>query len=450
MLDCLLINSPNEFYSADYSADPKVPLGLLYIATVLKAHKWSVQILDCHANAYTKADVLRISQELQPNVIGLSITTPNRRVVFDLATSIKSNLPNCALIVGGPHATSMPEDVFSHAPSVDAVVVGEGESTVLKIVESFPAMPRVDGIYTLEDFRACRAKTYSTRLLDLDGLPFPDYSFLDVDKYLSVAPELYISCSRGCIYDCAFCSIRTLLGKGLANRSASNVIAEMRSLHSRYGVTQFYFYDDDLLLWPNLGEFSTLNVGSGNRWSGQGTLNDVHGYAGVAALAAAHCWRLSFGFESGSRRMQKYVAKVIKERSLALLPSFASRGIQTRGYFIVGFPQEEVDDVVDTMLYLRRLRALGLNDISVFPARPYPGTRFFEHCVRTFGVERIDELLDFHYVADWSLEDHDILREKLRRYNTLPSFQVNPLFTPQQVRGLTTLANPRWTPKTGH
>jgi anaerobic magnesium-protoporphyrin IX monomethyl ester cyclase len=441
MLDCLLVNSPDEFYSGDYAADPKVPLGLLYIAAYLKLHGHTAAILDCHANAYTKADVLKLAAEHQARIVGLNITTPNRRVVFDLAMALKATLPDTPVIVGGSHATSLPEDVFAHAPDIDAVVVGEGELTVLRIIESLPSIPAISGVYTWDDFQNRRPKTYSPRLHDLDSLPFSDFSLLDLKKYLGVTPELYMTCSRGCIYDCAFCSIRTLLGKGISSRSASNVLAEMHDLRSRYGVERFYFYDDDLLLWPGVDEFSSLNAGTGNRWTGQGTLNDVRGEDQVAALAAAHCYRLSFGFESGSYRLQKYIAKVVKGRSLALLPHFTKHGIHTRGYFILGFPQEEMEDVVETMLYLTRLRELGLSDISVFPARPYPGTRLFEHCVRTFGAERIDELLDFHYVDDWAVQENDVLREKLRRYNTLPSFQINERFTPHQIRELITLAN---------
>ena len=122
---------------------------------------------------------------------------------------------------------------------------------------------------------------------------------------------------------------------------------------------------------------------------------------------------MSFGFESGAYHLQKYIAKVIKERSLALLPRFKARAVQTRGYFIIGFPQEEVEDVVDTLLYQLRLKSLGLDDISVFPARPYPGTRLFAECVSRFGSDRIDELLDFHYVDDWEIQEDEILREKL-------------------------------------
>jgi anaerobic magnesium-protoporphyrin IX monomethyl ester cyclase len=417
-----------------------MPLGLLYIATVLRVKGYTVAIIDCHANSYTKADVLRLISEHQPRLVGVNITTPNRRVVFDLVRAIKSAFEDTPVIVGGPHATSLPEDIHAHV-IVDGVVVGEGEMTVLRIVEALPEIPSIQGVYTREDFLQGRPKIYSTRLEDLDALPYPDFDLLDVDKYLSVSRELYITCSRGCLYDCAFCSIRSLLGRGVTERSAGNVLDEMRRLQERYGVEKFYFYDDDFMLWKNWQEFCSLATGMGLSWTAQGTLNDIKDEAEARAMAAAGCYRLSFGFESGSYRLQKYIAKVIKDRSLALLPLFRDLSVQTRGYFIFGFPQEELEDVVETLLYLLKLRSLGLGDIAVFPARPYPGTRLFKACVERFGIEKADELLDFFYVDDWELRDDEILREKLRRYNTLPSFQINPIFTPQQTRELIVLAN---------
>jgi radical SAM superfamily enzyme YgiQ (UPF0313 family) len=441
MIDCLFINSPDDLYSAQYTADPKVPLGILYLATVLRNNGYSVQVIDCHANAYTKLHLLRSIEELKPRLIGINITTPNRRVVFEIISAIKSTFREIPVIVGGPHATSVPRDVFEHAYGVDAAVMGEGEVIILEMMRSLPSIKSMDGVYTREDFIQRRPGRLAPRVADLDALPFPDFDFLDVNKYLSISRELYLSSSRGCIYDCAFCSIRTLLGRGLIGRSSENVISEMRQLTGRYGINRFYFYDDDFMLWPNRSAFCQKIAGSGIKWCAQGTLNDVKTPEVVAELARGGCYRMSFGLESGSYRLQKYIAKIVKERSLNLLPVFSQKGIQTRGYFVLGMPQEELDDFVDALTYLLRVRALGLGNVSVFAARPYPGTRLFDECVRRYGEGAIPKLLDFYYMDDWRIRDDEILRDKLRRYNTLPAFQVNANFAPIELREMVALAN---------
>jgi radical SAM superfamily enzyme YgiQ (UPF0313 family) len=436
----LLINSPDDLFSAQYTADPKIPLGLLYLAGALQRAGYTTSIIDCHAIAHTKGDVLRAVRAAAPKLIGINVTTPNRRVVFDLTDSIKECFPAVPIVIGGPHGTSLPADVLANC-AADAVVIGEGECVIVDLMRQLPSIECMDGVFTREDLAHGRPRRLAPRIKDLDDLPFPDFSLLPLDKYLAVSRELYLSSSRGCIYDCAFCSIRTLLGRGLIGRSSENVIKEMRQLLDVHGVERYYFYDDDFMLWPALDQFCEQVAPLGVRWCAQGTLNDVRDAARVQRMADGGCYRMSFGFESGSYRMQKYIAKIIKERSLQLLPAFTRAGIQTRGYFVVGMPQEEMSDYIDTLQYLLRLRDLGLSDVSIFAARPYPGTRLFDECVRRYGAEIIPQLLDFYFMDDWRIHEDEVLRDKMRRYNTLPAFQVNPHLTPMQVREFVALAN---------
>lgn len=440
MLDCLLINAPADLRDAQYHTDPKVPLGLLHIAAVLMESNFTVRILDCHTRRCDMSDVIGFVQNFSPRLVGINISTPNRRVVFELVNALKVSCADTPVIVGGPHATSSPEDIYANTESLDAVVIGEGEFVVRDILQSLPIIPVIDGVYLRDDFVNRRKRRSAPRILELDTLPFPDFDLIDTQKYLSVSPELYISASRGCIYNCAFCSTRTLLGSQVIGRTAIKVIDEMLSLRSKYGVCSFYFFDENILLWSDFKRFCDEMSGRGLRWTAHGTINDVNGVEGIKQLAASGCYRLSFGFESGSAKLQKHMAKIITEKSLKLLPDFKAAGVETRGYFVVGVPDETIDDFVQTLFYLLRLRKLGLTDVAVFPARPYPGTRLFENCVKRFGDEVIAQLLDFSYLDDWKHQVDKVLSEKLRKYNTLSKFQINMNFQPLQVRELTSLA----------
>ena len=440
MLDCLLINAPADLSDKQYSVDPKVPLGLLHIAAVLTESGYTVKIFDCHTQCCGVSDVISFVQSSTPRLVGINISTPNRRVVFELLNAIKSSCAGTPVIAGGPHATSFPEDIFANVESLDAVVIGEGEFVVRNIMQSLQRIPEMDGVYLREDFVSRRPRRPASRIIDLDALPFPDFDLINTQKYISVSPELYISASRGCVYNCAFCSTRTLLGSRVIGRSAIKVIYEMLSLRKKYGVHSFYFFDENILLWSDFDRFCVEASGLGIRWTAHGTLNDVKGVESVKRLAASGCYRLSFGFESGATKLQKYMAKVIKDKSLCLLPEFQAAGVETRGYFVVGVPEETIDDFVETLFYLLRLRNLGLTDVVVFPARPYPGTRLFKDCVNRFGEKVIAQLLDFTYLEDWKHEEDKVLSEKRRKYDTMSKFQINENFQPLQVRELTSLA----------
>lgn len=440
MLDCLLINSPSNLNEEHHFSDPKVPLGLLHIAAALAENGLSTEILDCHTRRCELTDIVKSVKDASPRLVGINISTPNRKVVFEIINEIKDSFHDTPVVVGGPHATSFPDDIFSNSDSLDAVIIGEGEIVIQQILESLPLLPQINGVYTKKDYLSKQPKRPASRILDPDVLPFPNFDLIDVQKYLSVSPELYISASRGCKYNCAFCSTRTLLGHEVIGRSANQVIEQMVFLRSKYGVSSFYFFDENIFLWPDFHNFCAQMVGCGLRWTAHGTMNDINGINGVREISQSGCYRVSFGFESGSPKIQKYMAKVIPEHQVLLIPEFKAAGVETRGYFVVGVPDESVDDFVHTLLYLIRLNKLGLTDVAVFPARPYPGTRLFQDCVNIFGEEAIPKLLEFSYLEDWKCEKDAQVSGKLKKYNTISNFQINKFFKPPQVRELVALA----------
>lgn len=438
MTDCLLINSPDALLSSHYEADPKMPLGLLYIASYLESRGYSVALCDFHMQPFTHEELYARVVSHKPRLIGINSMTPNRRVVFEIINKLKNEFSGIPIVVGGPHATSFPEDFMEHCPSLDVVAIGEGELSTLALLQRLPNLEGIPGLFTRKDYISHAPKKNAERIVELDALPFPDFGLVDLEKYLKVSRELYLTCSRGCRYDCAFCSIRTLLGRSIQYRQASNVIEEMKQLRAKYGVDRFYFYDDDFIVWPELRNFCRANSTTGMKWTAQATINDIS-RDDIPLLGESGCYRMSFGFESGSYRIQKYLGKIIKPRALQRIEEFKRQGVQTRGYFIMGFPNETLDDIADTLEFIGKLKRLGLGDIAVFPARPYPGTRMFTECVEKFGEGKIQELLDFYYVNDYGEYAGEVMH-KLHRYNTLPIFQLNERFTAQNLRHFIALA----------
>jgi len=135
MVDCILINSPNNVLASYYESDPKFPIGLLSIAGHLARHGLSVKIIDLHVNDYSFSYILNLVLHNRPKLLGVNISTPNKQIVYKLLKYLKSET-SLKIIVGGPHASCDPHDVFSNVPEIDGIVVGEGENIVIDLIKN--------------------------------------------------------------------------------------------------------------------------------------------------------------------------------------------------------------------------------------------------------------------------------------------------------------------------
>lgn len=435
MVDCLLINSPDQFLSNHLIADPKAPLGLLHIAAHMREKGVTVEILDCHSRQYKNIE--EITEEvvkLNPLLVGLNITTPNRHIVFEIIFQIKAKLPKCTVVAGGPHATCLPEDVFANSP-LDGIVVGEGEITLLNVIQNLPHIDCFHGFYSRSSTRNDTKVIESPRILNLDDLPIPAYDLIDIKKYLSVNPELYISSGRGCSHSCAFCSVRVQYGSKVIFRSCASTIHEIQELKKTYNVERFYFYNENVSIWPELEEFCQNIKSVKVRWSAQANINDLDADL-IPLLASSGCYALGMGFESGSHRMQKYIGKIINNDALSKLLKLNKAGIYPRGFFVIGFPDEDKLSILETARFLIACKLAGLKDIVIFPARPYPGTKLYQELVSLHGENSKDEILNYQYLEDYKETGNSLIRLKLHRYNTISSFKVCNNFNNIEIRQL--------------
>lgn len=433
MASCILINSPDDCYSSHYLADPKMPLGLLSIASYLRSHGIQVMIIDCHTGNYTQDQLIQIIKKNQPTLVGLNISTPNRKNVYEIVERIKKTLSDVVVIVGGPHASCLPDDVFRNAPHIDGVVMGEGEHVVLKVLNNLPHLHSFPGFYARNTIQEHLPTHFATRIEHLDSLPMPAYDLIDLVKYTSVSPELYISCSRGCTYNCVFCCSQVLLGRRVEFRTHNSVINEMVQLKELYDINKFYFYDDNLLIWPDFQAFCNKMASHAIKWTAQAAINDFD-LDMIPLLLSGGCYRLSFGLESGSPTIQKYIRKIIKPDAGIKFSKLYQAGISSRAFFIIGFPHETIHDIAETAQYLVSLRASGLTDIVIFPARPFPGTSLFADCVSIYGSDKVEGLLEFQYLDDYRNQTDPRIRDKLCRYNTLPLLPINKYFDGFMIR----------------
>lgn len=348
------------------------PLGLLYVATWLNNHNYQAQIVDLSSIPPGHwADFIPST-----DIYGFSTYTTTYHRTLDILQIVKRINPTAWTVAGGPHASALPEVV---ARDFDFVIVGEGEITLLHLLRALnngESPPRI---------------LSEPSIADLDTLPFPDYSLVDVHSYHRVVdgrPSLSILSSRGCPYRCVFCNSIIMGGnRHVRFRSAANVVEEIRELKANWGITSFRFQDDIFTLnLPRLREMTAMLRNEGITYRCFGRVDRCSREV-TDLLYEGGCRHIAFGVESGSQvileRMQK--GQIVDDIRQGIANAEAS-GLMVRVYLMVGFPGETwetVQETVDMML------ECAPDEFAVYPLIPYPGTPLYQR-PEAFGITAIN------------------------------------------------------------
>lgn len=355
------------------------PLGLLYMAAWLHSHGHQAQIVDLSSVPQTEwGDAIPLAE-----IYGFSTLTTTYHRTLEVLEAVRTVNPTARTVAGGPHASALPEHV---SRDFDFVIVGEGERPILRLLQA------------LQEGEVSPRILNEPPVADLDSLPFPDYSMVDINSYRRVVagrPSLSILSSRGCPYRCVFCnSIVMGRGRNVRFRSAANVVQEIRLLKATWGVNSYRFQDDIFTLnVPRLREITAMlrNEAITYRCFGRA---DRCSPEVADLLYEGGCKHISFGVESGSpvilERMQK--GQTIAQIRWGIANA-KSAGLIVRIYLIVGFPGESwetVRETVDLML------ECAPDEFSVYPLIPYPGTLVYEQ-PQMFGITAINPDLSQYF-----------------------------------------------------
>jgi anaerobic magnesium-protoporphyrin IX monomethyl ester cyclase len=298
-------------------------------------------------------EYLDILVQSKPDVIGFTLYYTNEASTIWFATQIKKLLPGTKLIVGGPQAAVMHRFgrvLFNH------IVEGEGEQVILDILD------------TVENNTASLAKFINKDIrkrIDLDSLPFPDYSDFNMNDYLQnngMSSEI----SRGCVAKCVFCT-EVHFWK-YRDRMADRLLNELQYQYDTYGLNFVWFIDS--LVNGNLRQLRGFCLGIKERglkinWQGYARCDGRMDLEYYRDLAAGGCKHLSYGIESGSQRVLDLMKKEITLDEIEdNMLSGKLTGIQAQTNWIVGFPNERHQDFADTLILLWRIRNNNLLAIS--------------------------------------------------------------------------------------
>jgi radical SAM superfamily enzyme YgiQ (UPF0313 family) len=376
-----------------FSQFPLPRLGTILLGTIMKNRGWDVEIF--------VEEMRKIDYEIikAADLVGISTITPTAPRAYAIADRIREmGIP---VIMGGPHVTYLAEEALEHA---DFVIRGEGERALTELIDAWEAggdYSRISNLSYGKDNRIIHNPKQP--LADsLDSLPFPDLSLLKRDQPTkggrSTIPVLT---SRGCPFDCTFCSVTGMFGKKYRFRSAENVLAELRQYNSRRNM--IFFYDDNFT--ANRKRTKELLEGMIREkfkfhWTTQVRADVAKDVELVRLMKRAGCHTLYIGFETvNPDSLEEMKKKQTVEEITQAVKVLRKNRIHIHGMFVYGFDQDDWKTVKKTVRFAKKAK---LNTTQFLILTPAPGSEFYE---KVASENRIQ-------FRDWTLYDghHAVFR----------------------------------------
>jgi radical SAM superfamily enzyme YgiQ (UPF0313 family) len=362
-------------------------LGLGYLAAIAEqeGHEAAVFDMGLRPAKPLEQEVAEIVA-WRPDVIAFTSMTTSYKSVEDAAVLLKAAL-GVPIIIGGPHATTLPELTLQN-PDIDFLVYGEGEYVfrdwLRQVATGDTDWGKNVGLwYKAQDGSVVNGGEREL-IPDLDELPFPARHLFDLKAYPLYAPDgaqmLTVLTSRGCPYKCSFC-FKGIVGRTYRQRSPENIVAELRELIDRYGVRNFYFMDDLFTinvkrLEAILDYFISQDIDV--RWRCLARVDRVNPEL-LAKMFKAGCRQIHFGIESGNPEILKKTAKHIDLDQVRQAVQWTEdAGIMSKGYFILGLPGDNEETMTQTIEFAA---SLPLSEAMFSIATPMPGTELWEELV---------------------------------------------------------------------
>lgn len=375
----LLIDPPYKSKIREFLGARVPPLGLGSISYQLERGGHSVEILDCPTLGLNLSDATKSVGEVDPDIVGITSTTPSFGEAYKMARAVKDLKPECVVVMGGPHV-SFEDDSTLENPCVDIIVRGEGEFTmrdVVKCLENGESLSKVLGI-TYRANGVIRRNSDRLFIEDLDAL-FVSYHKLPMSRYKFEGKNYAtIVSSRGCPYRCIFCASSLLHGKKWRSQSAERVGREVRFLIDEYGMKHIEFLDD-LFTFNNRRVEEICHIFTREKldvqWYCSSRVDTISNDL-MAKMRRAGCIGIYFGVESGCHRILNLLRKGIRtQQAVKAVRGAKEAGIETITTFILGTPGETVDDIHQTIQFAKRLQS----DYTQFTfCTPYPGTELYK------------------------------------------------------------------------
>ena len=407
----LLVNPPQTFYPGSDPPAGNLPLGLMYIAAVLDRAGYKVQILDAFMTGVTFrkiGDTLTVGmpyeviegeiQRRKPDIVGIANPfTCQVEHTLKVSNIVKEIDPSILTVAGGPHVPAVPVEFMEEAQNIDIAVIGEGEFAMLdivKVAEGKKAIGDVQGIVYRKNGVITQNEPRPF-IKNLDDIPFPAYHLVDMEQYLASNKIEYRSfkdraismiTSRGCPFNCCFCSVHLHMGKTFRAHSVNYVINHIEHAVNKYRVKTIFFEDDNLTF--DLKRFEAIcdqiiEKSIKFNWeTPNGIRADYLTQNLLEKMKKSGCQSVFFGIESGDQYiLDNIIDKRLNLQDVVKVAKMCKEiGISTAAFYIIGFPGEKKEHMLKTVELALRLKREYDVGMLLHVATPSLGTRLYKEC----------------------------------------------------------------------
>jgi radical SAM superfamily enzyme YgiQ (UPF0313 family) len=392
------------------------PMGLACLSSVLEEQGFETEIIDAAALGL---DIEGILSSIKGHVdyFGISSTTVEIKNAVNLAENLRQAFPRSLIVMGGVHPTIFHESLVAEGVC-DMVIRGEGEDAITDLAKG-SNLEDVPNLTWKSPSGEVMVNKQLDRYVDIEKLPIPSYHKLPMDRYHAAlgaaikSPSVGMITSRGCPGTCTFC-YSGMHGKRIRMQSAEKMFEQIRFLKKKYGTKEISFYDDtfttnkkrvqrlcDLLIQNNV-KIS---------WSCFARADTVNPEL-LKKMKQAGCHQVGYGFESADEEVLNAINKRVKTGQIDDAVAWTkAAGIDVRGAFMLGNPEETAESMKRTMEYSK---SLGIQFAIYNITTPFPGTALYEWAVEKGIVMH----------TNWSLYDlsHPVLNLSTVRPETVEQY----------------------------
>ena len=407
---------------------PYVPLGILYLSAYLEKHGIENDVFDSTFSTFEKQQAHLL--QTNPDVIAIYTNLMTKINVIKLIKWIKqeSSLQHLKIILGGPEVRHHAEGFLQ--TGADIIVVGEGEETLLEVLQAFDAkkdISAIQGICYLDEAKKFTQTPERKLIKDINELPFPNRKKIDFSSYLTTWKThhgfsmMSVSTMRGCPYTCKWCS-RAVYGGTYRRRKPELVVEELIHIKKHYNPDMIWFVDDVFTIHHKwLNEFAQLVkeknaiipyeiISRADRLT-----KDV-----LHVLKDSGCYRIWIGAESGSQRIIDAMDRRVDVMDTRKMIRLAKEvGIKTGTFIMLGYPGETKADIKDTITHLVESNPDFYTSTITYPIK---GTELYteiENAITTsYNFEKnTDRDIDFKRIHSRRYYEHALQWLNLEVYN---------------------------------
>ncbi|MHB1646867.1 MAG: B12-binding domain-containing radical SAM protein [bacterium] len=368
------------------------PVGILSMSAVLKKNYYSVSYIDADILRLSVEDVVDKLKNTPPICLGVTVNVSHVKFIDRYINRIQEEIPDLVIIIGGPYITSKKDSIFDDFPNIKYAVIGEGEYAILDFMQFLDNKLPIDKVRNLvyQDSDKHVKINKVERIEDLDILPLPDYTLIEDIIHLYTAPDpsialpsIEIMCSRGCPYNCTFCSSPISWGRKTTFRSVDSIIEEIKYLKKTINVKEIFFQDDTFNLnhkwfYKLCNKIIEEGLNKDIFYKTPFRLNKNLLNLDILKLAKkANFWMIFYGVESGNEEMLKNMNKSLTVKEIKRgFKLTRQAGLASLASFMIGNIGETKKTVNDSIDLIKKIKP----DYGGFAiTAPFPGTKLYDY-----------------------------------------------------------------------